>query len=117
MIPKAWEELGRSDVPAPIPKPKAASATSARRMSLPTWKENERIVPSLPVFTSGRIMTRRMSAIMDVSLIVGSEEAKKVEPVKRTRIYRRQSIQVDRLSYDTTDSCSVSEVTRAKGKQ
>ena len=107
-IPNAWKELGHPVVPEPIPKPMTASATVARRMSMPVQRTKNKTPPK--VYAPGHIMTRRMSAILDGTLPI---EEKKPQ---RATTYRRQSVQVDRLQYETIISSSVSRVSKAKGK-
>lgn len=105
-IPNAWKKLGHSVVPESIPKPMAATATVARRMSMPVQRTEIKTTPK--VYTPGHIMTRRMSAILDGTLSIE-------EKPQRATAYRRQSLHVDRLQYETIISSSVSRVPKAKG--
>lgn len=124
MIPNAWKELGRPDVPPPISKSMPASATSFRRMSLPVQRKKRTFAPPPPPvftkdFTVGRIMTRRMSAALEGTLEGSSVEQQTNEIKKETAIkatvYRRQSVQIERLSSCVSTLIPSSEATKAKG--
>ncbi|XP_055301655.1 MYND-type zinc finger-containing chromatin reader ZMYND8-like isoform X2 [Sitodiplosis mosellana] len=106
-IPNAWKELGRSVVPPSIVKPVPASATSARRMSMPVHRNKRSFAP--PPFVPGRIMTRRMSSILNESFVA---EEEKTEKPKKATVYRRQSVQVDRLPSQAINSTA--RVSKAK---
>lgn len=63
-IPNAWKELGKNDIPLPIPEVRPASAIKGRRMSVPVHKVTDSSqIP--PVFTAGRRITRRMSTYLE----------------------------------------------------
>ncbi|XP_031634382.1 protein kinase C-binding protein 1-like [Contarinia nasturtii] len=120
-IPGAWKELGNAIVPPPIKK--LASATVSRRMSMPA-KRSRRVYSTLEpsaveVIASGRVITRRMSTIIDVqneptkaAKPIESEEKKPTKTAKSTestkkarpRPYRRQSVQCERSVIMTVSS-------------
>lgn len=97
MIPNAWHQLGKKEIPPPIQKPMPASAIRSRRMSVPA-RMIARETPK-QIVTTGRIMTRRLSMILDGSFDPSTAAPKKVTDV------RRQSIQFDN-SMDLTNASS-----------
>ncbi|XP_055312561.1 MYND-type zinc finger-containing chromatin reader ZMYND8-like [Sitodiplosis mosellana] len=127
MIPNAWKELGHSVVPPPIPKSKPASATCARRMSLPVKQTKRNSPVPQEVYTTGCVMTRRMSASVaasDVKIVPNITTAKiapnttTAESATNTQIAascRQLSIQIDRLPSTTNNLSSFIQTTMAKG--
>ncbi|XP_031635445.1 uncharacterized protein LOC116348555 [Contarinia nasturtii] len=96
-IPNAWKELGKSDVPPPIPAP----ATVARRMSTPVQRSNRQSVMQTPeeLLKTGRCMTRRLSTIMESRPDTPETKKRKViDTTQKTSAYRRQSLQCERPS-------------------
>lgn len=115
MIPGAWKKLGKSIEPPPIQKPIPSSATVSRRMSLPVQR-TKRVFAADPlsVFQPGRIMTRRMTLILDG---LESKEEPTEEPTQTKNsatAYRRQSIQCNRLLMSTLHSTSLTTVTKSE---
>lgn len=108
VIPNAWKELGRSESPPPIPKPVAASATSARRISLPV-QQIKQVVSTQP--TLGRIMTRRMSAMVDpITVNDGAEKPRK------SIAYRRQTVHFDRPPSESFTPNAMPQIPKLIGK-
>lgn len=93
MMPNAWNQLGKSEIPKPIPKPSPASATKARRQSVPVRKITSLIIPA-----SGGIMTRRMSMLFEPT----NSKEEIVSVAKTIKIGRRQSIQKDEIRVGNT---------------
>lgn len=105
MIPNAWKELGKNVIPKPIPKPVPASATMARRQSVPVRKIT---APIMPVSISGRIMTRRMSMLFEPTT---SQDI--VSAAKNIGTGRRQSIQQDEMRVGNTTIKKVTPIPKA----
>lgn len=70
MIPNAWKQLGKDVVPPSIQKP--GSATLARRQSVPARRMSTSTSTITSKTSTGRITTRRMSMMDDLSTLQNS---------------------------------------------
>lgn len=104
MIPNAWKELGRSDIPPPIPK----KNPDAYRNYFPVKQEKEETLdPSQEASTSAGNLTRRMSAV-DYSHSESATE-KKASSIELSS--RELRVQLERLPSSTTDLPSFIQAT------
>lgn len=102
-MPKAWIALGKTAIPAPIPKVvDVAAARISRRHSIasrsiiaPTPQPAPSVIPPSTI-NAGRIMTRRLSSRLNS---MNDDEHSELDSVQKSRkvLQRRQSVQVDML--------------------
>lgn len=112
MIPNAWKELGRSDIPPPIPKTKPA-AKDAHRNYFPVKQEKEETLDSsLEASTSGCVVTSRMSAVN----YSNSESATEKRASSIELSSRELRVELERLPSSTINLPSFIQATSTKGE-